>query len=103
MGCLSHDSSDKLSILQQNLVMGQLIPVLARGFVQMCLGHAIRQELDMCWGLYLSGEGEAGNRDELLDNLIHQCSLCSVAEPLCLPPQASTCGHTFLSPIPLGT
>lgn len=56
----------------------------------------------MCWGLYLSGEGEAGNRDELLDNLIHQCSLCSVAEPLCLPPQASTCGHTFLSPIPFG-
>lgn len=41
-------------------------------------------------GWYLSGEGEAGSRDELLDNLIHQCSLCSAAEQPCLPPPA--CG-----------
>lgn len=77
--------------------MGQLIPVLVRGFVQICLGCAIRQELDTSWGLVPVWEA-----DELLD-LIHQCSLCSAAEPLCLPPQAPACGPTFLSPIPLGT
>lgn len=49
----------------------------------MCLGHAIHQELDMCWGLVPVWGG-----DDQLD-LIHQCSLCSAAEPFSLPPHVA--------------